>query len=114
QRLAFQLAPDLRPPQWPSPEHPQQFHLDISVERAQLDAAEKRVLDLGASLLEGDGDGARNWRVYAAPAAAAQPAVAQPAVAQPEVAQPAVAHAGRAGPGPAGRGLDGGPLGGGR
>src|SRR5690348_9149953 len=57
QRLAFQLAPDLRPPQWPSPEHPQQFHLDISVERAQLDAAEKRVLDLGASLLEGDGDG---------------------------------------------------------
>jgi catechol-2,3-dioxygenase len=67
QRLAFQLAPDLRPPQWPSPEHPQQFHLDISVERAQLDAAEKRVLDLGASLLEGDGDGARNWRVYADP-----------------------------------------------
>jgi len=67
QRLSFQLAPDLTPPAWPDPARPQQFHLDISVERAQLEAAEKRVLDLGATLLEGDGDGARNWRVYADP-----------------------------------------------
>lgn len=68
QRLSFQLAPDHRAPAWPDPERPQQFHLDIAVPRAEMDAAEKRVLELGATLLEGDLDGARNWRVYADPA----------------------------------------------
>lgn len=68
QRLSFQLAPDHRAPSWPDPERPQQFHLDIAVERAEMDAAEKQVLALGATLLEGDHDGARNWRVYADPA----------------------------------------------
>ena len=29
--LAFQLAPDHVPPQWPSAEHPQQMHLDLDV-----------------------------------------------------------------------------------
>jgi len=67
-RLSFQLAPDHRAPVWPDPERPQQFHLDIAVERAAMETAEKRVLDLGATLLEGDLDGARNWRVYADPA----------------------------------------------
>lgn len=67
-RLAFQHAPDHRAPAWPDPERPQQFHLDFSVERARIDEAEKRVLELGATLLEGDLDGARNWRVYADPA----------------------------------------------
>src|SRR3954464_15926234 len=28
-RIAFQQAPDLRPPDWPDPDRPQQFHLDI-------------------------------------------------------------------------------------
>ena len=68
QRLSFQLAPDHRAPVWPDPQRPQQFHLDIAVDRATFEAAEKRVLDLGATLLEGDNDGARNWRVYADPA----------------------------------------------
>ncbi|MEU6852746.1 VOC family protein [Actinacidiphila alni] len=68
QRLSFQLAVGHRPPAWPDPERPQQFHLDIAVERAKLDAAEKQVLALGATLLEGDLDGTRNWRVYADPA----------------------------------------------
>ncbi|WP_328464721.1 VOC family protein [Streptomyces sp. NBC_00448] len=68
QRLSFQLAPDHRPPAWPDPERPQQFHLDIAVPRAEFDAAERHVLGLGAALLEGDQDGARNWRVYADPA----------------------------------------------
>jgi catechol-2,3-dioxygenase len=67
QRLAFQLAPGLTPPAWPDPERPQQFHLDVTVQRAELDTAQKRVLELGATLLEGDGDGARGWRVYADP-----------------------------------------------
>jgi catechol-2,3-dioxygenase len=66
--LAFQLAPDHRPPRWPDPGHPQQFHLDVKVERAEMDTAEMRVLDLGATLLEGDLDGAGNWRVHADPA----------------------------------------------
>lgn len=66
--LAFQLAPDHRPPAWPDPERPQQFHLDISIPRAEVEEAEKRVLALGATLLEGDLDGTRNWRVYADPA----------------------------------------------
>ena len=44
--LAFQLAPDHVPPQWPAAEHPQQFHLDVEVE--DLDAAEQQVLALGA------------------------------------------------------------------
>jgi catechol-2,3-dioxygenase len=68
QRLSFQLAPDHRAPSWPDPERPQQFHLDIAVPRAGFEAAEQRVLELGATLLEGDLDGARNWRVYADPA----------------------------------------------
>lgn len=67
QLLSFQQAPGHRPPAWPDPERPQQFHLDIEVPREQWDAAEARVLALGATLLESD-DGARNWRVYADPA----------------------------------------------
>lgn len=68
QRISFQLAPALRAPRWPDPERPQQFHLDVAVERADLDAAQQRVLDLGATLLEGDNGGERNWRVFADPA----------------------------------------------
>ncbi|MER7366015.1 VOC family protein [Nonomuraea wenchangensis] len=45
-RLAFQLAPDLRPSTWPDPERPQQIHLDLLV--SDLDEAEKQVLELGA------------------------------------------------------------------
>lgn len=67
QDLAFQRVSGYRPPAWPDPERPQQFHLDIAVERAAMDGAEKRVLELGATLLEGDLDGTRNWRVYADP-----------------------------------------------
>ncbi|HEX5120535.1 MAG TPA: VOC family protein [Pseudonocardiaceae bacterium] len=56
--LAFQLAPDHRPPSWPDPSVPQQFHLDIMVEDPA--AAGPRVLALGARRLDGD--------VYADPA----------------------------------------------
>lgn len=45
-RLAFQLAPDHRPPQWPDPAHPQQLHLDLEVD--DLDVGERAVLALGA------------------------------------------------------------------
>jgi catechol 2,3-dioxygenase-like lactoylglutathione lyase family enzyme len=60
-RLAFQLAPDLQPPQWPDPSRPQQFHLDLLVE--DKDAAHAEVLRLGARLL----DEAPNFNVYADP-----------------------------------------------
>lgn len=63
--LAFQAAPGHVPPQWPSPEASQQFHLDLTV--ADLDAAEAQVLALGAKPLDAD-DRARGWRVYADPA----------------------------------------------
>jgi catechol 2,3-dioxygenase-like lactoylglutathione lyase family enzyme len=44
--LAFQLAPDHVPPDWPSSERPQQAHLDFDVD--DLDAAEAGVVALGA------------------------------------------------------------------
>jgi catechol 2,3-dioxygenase-like lactoylglutathione lyase family enzyme len=57
--LAFQLAPGNRPPTWPDPAVPQQFHLDIMVE--DVTAAGRRVLAIGATKLDGED-------VYADPA----------------------------------------------
>ena len=51
--LAFQLAPDHRPPAWPDPARPQQVHLDIMVE--DVAAARPKVVALGAAPLDGDG-----------------------------------------------------------
>jgi catechol 2,3-dioxygenase-like lactoylglutathione lyase family enzyme len=62
-RLAFQLAPDHRPPRWPDPAHPQQFHLDVRVE--DVEVAEREVLAIGATRLPGGGE---EFRVYADPA----------------------------------------------
>jgi len=45
--MAFQLAPNLVPPTWPDPTVPQQSHLDVNV--SDLDAAEQRVLAIGAT-----------------------------------------------------------------
>lgn len=61
--IAFQKAPDHRPPAWPDPEHPQQFHLDIMVDDPA--AAEPRTLALGASRLN---EGADGPRIFADPA----------------------------------------------
>lgn len=44
--LAFQRAPDHRPPDWPDPEQPQQAHLDFDV--PDLDTGEEQVLAVGA------------------------------------------------------------------
>ena len=65
QALAFQAAPDHVAPQWPAPDHSQQFHLDLTVD--DLDAAEAGVLALGAKPLDAE-DRARSFRVYADPA----------------------------------------------
>ena len=63
--LAFQRVEDHRPPQWPDPARPQQFHLDLGVK--DLAQAEEQALRLGATLLD-DGDSKRSWRIYADPA----------------------------------------------
>ncbi|MGW5231478.1 VOC family protein [Streptomyces nodosus] len=63
--LAFQRVEDHRPPQWPDPARPQQFHLDLAVE--DLDRAQEDVLNRGAALLDA-GDGQRSWRIFADPA----------------------------------------------
>jgi hypothetical protein len=65
QVIAFQHAPDHRPPSWPDPGPPRQFHLDIDV--PDLDAGEREVLAAGAVLLE-RGAADRGWRVYRDPA----------------------------------------------
>jgi catechol 2,3-dioxygenase-like lactoylglutathione lyase family enzyme len=44
--LAFQEVDDYRPPAWPGQEHPQQEHLDFTVD--DLDEGERQVLALGA------------------------------------------------------------------
>jgi catechol-2,3-dioxygenase len=62
--LAFQLAPDHRPPEWPGAEHPQQMHLDLDV--PDLDAAEEQVLALGARKHEHQPG--ETFRVYLDPA----------------------------------------------
>ncbi|GGV52321.1 glyoxalase [Streptomyces longisporoflavus] len=65
--LAFQAAPGHVPPKWPEAGRSQQFHLDLEVPRAELDAVEKEVLALGATVLDAE-DRARGFRVYADPA----------------------------------------------
>jgi catechol 2,3-dioxygenase-like lactoylglutathione lyase family enzyme len=50
--LAFQRAPDHRPPTWPDNEVPQQVHLDVMVE--DVAAAGPQVIALGARHLRDD------------------------------------------------------------
>lgn len=64
ERLTFQRVGDFRAPLWRDPERPARMHLDVLVE--DLDAAEARVLALGATLLEGS-DKPIGYRVYADP-----------------------------------------------
>lgn len=59
----FQPVSPYNPPRWPDPAHPQQAHLDIRVD--DLDAGERRALELGASRLTGGGD---NVRLFTDPA----------------------------------------------
>jgi catechol 2,3-dioxygenase-like lactoylglutathione lyase family enzyme len=72
--LAFQLAPDHRPPRWPDPARPQQMHLDVMVD--DVAAAAVAVLSLGASRLSGE-------HVYADPAGHPFCLIPRPAWAAP-------------------------------
>jgi catechol 2,3-dioxygenase-like lactoylglutathione lyase family enzyme len=60
---AFQSVANFRPPRWPDPAEPQQFHLDLDV--PDLGQAQDAVLALGATLLCID---ERGWLVFADPA----------------------------------------------
>jgi predicted enzyme related to lactoylglutathione lyase len=60
----FQQVADFRPPVWPTQEHPQQFHLDLTVD--DLDSAEAEALKLGATKHETQPGG--GFRVYLDPA----------------------------------------------
>jgi catechol 2,3-dioxygenase-like lactoylglutathione lyase family enzyme len=64
-RLAFQLAPQFEPPQFPDPHGSQQFHLDIEVD--DVDVAESEVLANGATRVP-DAVGEDGFRVYRDPA----------------------------------------------
>jgi predicted enzyme related to lactoylglutathione lyase len=48
--ICFQQVTDYRAPEWPGQDLPQQAHLDVRV--ADLDEAEARVVELGASRAE--------------------------------------------------------------
>jgi catechol-2,3-dioxygenase len=60
--IAFQLAKDHVPPQWPGQELPQQFHLDLFVDGTE--AAAERAVGLGATRL----GGGATWITLADPA----------------------------------------------
>ncbi|MGC5343829.1 VOC family protein [Streptomyces sp. DT24] len=62
--LAFQAVPGFVPPTWPGTEGSQQFHLDVTV--TDMDAAERDVLALGATVLD-TADSHPSFRVYADP-----------------------------------------------
>jgi catechol 2,3-dioxygenase-like lactoylglutathione lyase family enzyme len=62
--VVFQRTENYRRPSWPRPDTPAQMHFDVLVE--DLDAAEPRVLALGATLLDGS-DKPIGYRVYADP-----------------------------------------------
>lgn len=77
--IAFQLAPNHQPPQWPNPDRPQQFHLDVMVD--DIVTAEHQVLKLGAQRLPGE-------HVYVDPAGHPFCLIRRPAWAAPIHATP--------------------------
>jgi predicted enzyme related to lactoylglutathione lyase len=64
QCIAFQQVQTYTPPVWPDQQVPQQMHLDVIVD--DLDAAEKAVLELGATKHEHQPG--TNFRVFLDPA----------------------------------------------
>ncbi len=65
--LSFQRVSDYQPPDWPSAQHGQQFHIDVTVD--DVDQSEQQVLALGArrTELQPGSDEDSNWRVYLDP-----------------------------------------------
>ena len=61
--LGFGTVADYQPPGWPNAHGSKQFHLDLAVE--DLEAAEARALELGATLV--DPQPGETWRVLLDP-----------------------------------------------
>ncbi|MEV3968331.1 VOC family protein [Streptomyces sp. NPDC050698] len=69
-RFAFQRSPGYTAPEWPRADrNAQQFHLDFDAGSTwdEIDAAEERVLALGARVLDKEDDEKKDFRVYADP-----------------------------------------------
>lgn len=64
-RLAFQEAPDHKPPSWPDPGSSMQIHLDFMVD--DLATAGRRATELGATKMAHQ-PGGDDFEVYADPA----------------------------------------------
>jgi catechol 2,3-dioxygenase-like lactoylglutathione lyase family enzyme len=62
--LAFQRVGEWVPPRWPDPAYPQQLHLDIRVDDAEV--AERELIVLGATRVPGERE--NGFRVFADPA----------------------------------------------
>ncbi|MBV7700033.1 VOC family protein [Streptomyces sp. TRM70350] len=70
-RLSFQRVDGYTPPEWPRADrNAQQFHIDLDAGSTweQVDMAEKRVLGLGARVLDAEDYERKDFRVYADPA----------------------------------------------
>lgn len=70
-RLSFQRADGFVPPEWPRADrNSQQFHLDFDAGPTwdDVDAAQEKVLALGARPLDLDEERKQDFRVYADPA----------------------------------------------
>jgi catechol 2,3-dioxygenase-like lactoylglutathione lyase family enzyme len=65
-RLGFQRTDDYRPPRWPDAEYPQQLHIDVTVD--DMDAAERKVLALGAVKADVQPSENDSFRVFLDPA----------------------------------------------
>lgn len=65
-RLSFQRVPDHKPPVWPDPERPQQFHLDLVVD--DMAKGEEQVLALGAVKHDHQPGEGQGWTVFVDPA----------------------------------------------
>lgn len=64
-RLSFQTSPEHRPPRFPDPAGAQQFHIDVRV--TDVDTAERKVLELGATRVP-DATEDSTFRVFRDPA----------------------------------------------
>lgn len=68
--LDFQRVDDYAPPTWPEGGRPQQFHIDVHIDGADLERSDAAVLALGAVRHEAQpGEaGGDPWRVFLDPA----------------------------------------------
>lgn len=64
-RLSFQTSPEHQPPRFPDPAGSQQSHVDVRVD--DVDEAERRVLELGATRVAGAAED-NTFRVFRDPA----------------------------------------------